>query len=230
MTPHRKLLVMDDDPAIFRYLRRGLTREGYDVEAAPVQGMLARLDEWQPDVVLLGLTSTHNVSQIQAIKARSPAPLICLVPEEETQATIDALDAGVDDCIAKPFGLEELAAHLRKVLRRDMWRRGETPCFETPTLRIDFIHRRIDHCGRAVALSRRQFQLLKLLVDADGRVLTHRDLIHGVWGSGDRGNVALLRRLIQDLRRKIELDPKQPVLILSHSRIGYRFDRSQRRW
>jgi two-component system KDP operon response regulator KdpE len=228
MMPHRKLLVIDDDPAIFRYLRRGLTREGYDVEAALGQGMFVQLDEWQPDVVLLGLTSTNTVSQIQAIKARSPAPLIGLV-EEDSQATIDALDAGVDDCIAKPFGLEELAAHLRKVLRRDMWRRGETPCFETPTLRIDFIRHRIDHCGRALALSQRQFQLLKLLVDADGRVLTHRDLIHGIWGSGDRGNVALLRRLIQDLRRKIELDPKQPVLILSHSRIGYRFDRLQRR-
>ena len=130
MTQHRKLLVIDDDPAIFRYLRRGLTREGYDVEAAPGQGMLARMDEWQPDVVLLGLTPTHAVSQIQAIKARSPAPLIGLVPEENTQATIDALDAGADDCITKPFGLEELAAHIRKVLRRDMWRRGETPCFE----------------------------------------------------------------------------------------------------
>ena len=130
MMQHRKLLVIDDDPAIFRYLRRGLTREGYDVEAAPGQGMLARMDEWQPDVVLLGLTPTHAMSQIQAIKARSPAPLIGLVPEEDTQATIDALDAGVDDCITKPFGLEELAAHIRKVLRRDMWRRGETPCFE----------------------------------------------------------------------------------------------------
>ena len=230
MTQHRKLLVIDDDPAIFRYLRRGLTREGYDVEAAPGQGMLARMDEWQPDVVLLGLTPTHAVSQIQAIKAQSPAPLIGLVPEENTQATIDALDAGADDCITKPFGLEELAAHIRKVLRRDMWRRGETPCFEAPTLRIDFIHRHVDRCGRSLALSRRQFRLLKLLFDADGRVLTHRDLIHGVWGSGDRGNVALLRSLIQDLRRKIELDPKQPVLILSHSRIGYRFDRSQHRW
>ena len=93
MMQHRKLLVIDDDPAIFRYLRRGLTREGYDVEAALGQGMLARMDEWQPDVVLLGLTSTHAVSQIQAIKARSPAPLIGLV-EEDSQATIDALDAG----------------------------------------------------------------------------------------------------------------------------------------
>jgi DNA-binding response OmpR family regulator len=92
MMQHRKLLVIDDDPAIFRYLRRGLTRKGYDVEAAPGQGMLARMDEWQPDVVLLGLTPTHAVPQIQAIKAQSPAPLIGLVPEENTQATIDALD------------------------------------------------------------------------------------------------------------------------------------------
>ena len=102
--------------------------------------------------------------------------------EEDTQAIIAALDAGVDDCIAKPFGLDELAAHIRKVLRRDIWRRGETPCFSSPALQIDLCHRHIYRCGRTHSLSRRQFQLLKLLLDADGRVLTHRDLMHAIWG------------------------------------------------
>ena len=132
MTQRRKLLVIDDDPAIFRYLRRGLARKGYDVAAAPVENMLARIDEWQPDAVLLDLAPPHARSQVQAIKARSPAPLIGLMPSEDTQAIIAALDAGVDDCVAKPFGLDELAAHIRKVLRRDIWRRGEAPCFSSP--------------------------------------------------------------------------------------------------
>jgi two-component system KDP operon response regulator KdpE len=226
MTQRRKLLVIDDDPAIFRYLRRGLARQGYDVAAAQVENMLARIDEWQPDAVLLDLAPLHTRSRIQAIKAQSPAPLIGLMPSEDTQAIIAALDAGVDACVAKPFGLDELAAHIRKVLRRDIWRRGEIPCFNLPSLQIDLVFRQIYRGGRTHSLSRRQFQLLKLLLDADGRVLTHRDLVHAIWGRDDGGSVALLRKVVQDLRRKIEPDSKQPVHILSHSRVGYRFERS----
>jgi two-component system, OmpR family, KDP operon response regulator KdpE len=227
MTQRRKLLVIDKDPAIFRYLRRGLARKGYDVAAAQVENMLARIHEWPPDAVLLDFAPPHAGSRVQAIRARSPAPLIGLMPSEDPQAIIAALDAGVDDCVAKPFGLDELAAHIRKVLRRHTWRRGETPCFSSPSLQIDLVFRCIHRSGRTHSLSRRQFQLLKLLLDADGRVLTHRDLIHAIWGCDDGGSVALLRRVVQDLRRKIEPDPKQPVHILSHSRVGYRFDRSQ---
>ena len=226
MTQRRKLLVIDDDPAIFRYLRRGLKHEDYDVAAAPRHGMLARMDEWQPDVVLLDLALPHARSQIQAIKARSPAPLIGLLPREDTQAMITALDAGVHDCVPKPFSLEELAAHIYKVLRRAMWCRGETSEFKSPTLRIDLVFRRVYRGDRIVALTGRQFQLLKLLLDADGRVLTHRELMGAIWGHAERASVASLRRMIQDLRRKIESDPSQPVHILSQSRIGYRFARS----
>ena len=125
------------------------------------------------------------------------------------------------------FGLDELGARIRKVLRRDIWRRGEAPCFSSPSLQIDLVFRHIHRSGRTHSLSRRQFQLLKLLLDADGRVLMHRDLIRAIWGDDDGGRVALLRKVVQDLRRKIEPNPRQPVHILSHSRIGYRFDRSQ---
>jgi two-component system KDP operon response regulator KdpE len=93
-------------------------------------------------------------------------------------------------------------------------------------LQIDLVFRQIYRGGRTHSLSRRQFQLLKLLLDADGRVLTHRDLVHAIWGRDDGGSVALLRKVVQDLRRKIEPDSKQPVHILSHSRVGYRFERS----
>jgi two-component system, OmpR family, KDP operon response regulator KdpE len=226
MMQRRKLLVIDDDPAIFRYLRRGLMREGYDVAIASGEGMLARLDEWQPDIVLLDLAPLHVRSQIQAIRARSAVPLIGLLSNEDTQTMIAALDAGVHDCVPKPFSLEELDAHIRKVLRRDMWSRGETPEFKSPTVRIDSVSRRVYRDDRTVALSRRQFQLLKLLLDADGRVLTHRNLMDAIWGPTDGGSIALLRRMIQELRRKIEPDPTQPVHILGQRRIGYRFARS----
>jgi two-component system KDP operon response regulator KdpE len=225
MSSRRKLLVIDDDPAIFRYLRRGLAREGYQVAAAPNQDMLARIGEWQPDLVLLELAPTHARSQIQAIKLRSRAPVIGLLPTKDMQAIVAGLDAGVDDCVAKPFSLNELVAHIHKVLRRDIWRRGETPYFSSPSLRIDLVLRRIYRSGRTLSLSRRQFQLLKLLLDADGKVLAHRDLIRSIWGSSDGGKIALLRKLIQNLRYKIEPNPKQPMYILSHSWVGYRFDR-----
>jgi two-component system KDP operon response regulator KdpE len=228
MSQRRKLLVIDDDPAIFRYLRRGLAREGYQVAASRRQDMSARIGEWQPDVVLLDLAPTHARSQIQAIKLRSHAPIIGLLPAKDSQATISALDAGADDCIAKPFSLEGLAAHISKVLRHDMMRRGEIPGFHSPTLRIDLVLRRIYRGGRSLALTPRQSQLLKLLLDADGRVLAHRDLVHAIWGSGGSGNIALLRKLVQDLRRKIECDPKRPVYISTHNRVGYQFGRPKR--
>jgi two-component system KDP operon response regulator KdpE len=227
MTQRRKLLVIDDDPAIFRYLRRGLGRKGYDVAAIPVESMLARIDEWQPDAVLLDLAPPLARSHIEAIKTRARAPLIGLLPSEDAQAIIAALDAGADDCVAKPFGLDELAAHIRKVLRRDIWCRGETPAFSSPPLEIDLVLRRISRSGRTHSLPRRQFQLLKLLLDADGKVLTHRDLTEAIWGPADVDKIALLRKLVMDLRRKIEPCPGQPGHILCHSRIGYRFDRSQ---
>jgi two-component system KDP operon response regulator KdpE len=147
MTQRRKLLVIDDDPAIFRYLRRGLGRKGYDVAAIPVESMLARIDEWQPDAVLLDLAPPLARSHIEAIKTRARAPLIGLLPSEDAQAIIAALDAGADDCVAKPFGLDELAAHIRKVLRRDIWCRGETPAFSSPPLEIDLVLRRISRSG-----------------------------------------------------------------------------------
>jgi two-component system KDP operon response regulator KdpE len=226
MTQRRKLLLVDEDLAIHRYLRRGLTREGYDIAAAPADRILARIDEVQPDVVLLDLTPSHAMSQIHAIKSRSPTPLIGLLPNEDTQAMIAALDADADDCIAKPFGIAALAACIRKVLRNDMLGRGKTPGFSSPTLRIDLVARRIYRGGRTLALSRRQLQVLQLLLDADGRVLTHRELLRAIWGPMDGGGIASLRKAIQDLRRKIEHDPKHPVHILSQARIGYRFDRS----
>jgi two-component system KDP operon response regulator KdpE len=226
MTTRRKLLVMDDDPAIFRHLRRDLMREGYDVVAASGQGIIARLDEWQPDIVLLDLAPPRVRLQIQTIRARSAAPLIELLSSEDTRTMIAALDAGVHDCVRKPFSLVELDAHIRKVLRRDMWYRGETPEYKSSTLRIDLVFRRVYRGVRTVSLSRRQFQLLKLLLDANGRVLTHRELMGAFWGHAERASVASLRRMIQGLRCQIEPDPSQPVHIRSQSRIGYRGARS----
>ena len=109
--------------------------------------MLARIDEWQPDAVLLDLAPLHAGSRIQAIKARSSVPLIGLTPSDDAQTIIAALDAGVDVCVAKPFGLDELAAHIRTALRRDVWRRGGTPYLNLPSLQIDLVFRRIYRDG-----------------------------------------------------------------------------------
>ena len=128
MTQRRKLLVIDDDPAIFRYLRRGLTHEGYDVAAARVRACSHGSRNGRPTpCCLTSLRRTHVAGPDD--QGPVAGAIDRLVAGEDTQGIIAALDAGVDDCIAKPFGLEELAAHIRKVLRRDIWRRGEAPCF-----------------------------------------------------------------------------------------------------
>ncbi len=176
-------------------------------------------------LVLLELAPPHARSQIQAIKVTVTRAGNRPSADQGYAGYVAGLDAGVDDCVAKPFSLNELVAHIHKVLRRDIWRRGETPYFSSPSLRIDLVLRRIYRSGRTLSLSRRQFQLLKLLLDADGKVLAHRELIRAIWGSSDGGKIALLRKLIQNLRCKIEPNPKQPMYILSHSWVGYRFDR-----
>jgi DNA-binding response OmpR family regulator len=174
MTVAPKLLGSMTTRLFSSHLRRDLMREGYDVVAASGQVILARLDEWQPYIVLLDLAPPHVRSSIQTIRARSTAPLIELLSSEDTRTMIAALDAGVPDCVPKPFSLVGLDAHIRKVLCRDTGCRGETPEYKSSTLRIDLVFRRVYRGDRTVSLSRRQFQLLKPLLDADGRVLTHR--------------------------------------------------------
>jgi two-component system KDP operon response regulator KdpE len=155
--------------------------------------------------------SASAKSQVQAVKACSPTPLIGLLPSEDVQAVIEALDARVDDCIAKPFGLDALAAQIRKVLRRDMWCRGEAPYFSSPTLQIDSIRCQVYRSGRPLRLSRRQFRLFQLLLDADGRVLTHHALLRAIWAGGaDGATIGALRQAIAELRRKIEPNPRRP--------------------
>jgi two-component system KDP operon response regulator KdpE len=226
-----KLLVVDTDPAIYRYLRRRLSCEGYDIawvqqpELAP-----ARAAEWSPDVLVMAtdLLAAEGALLIRAIKMVRPIPIIGLLPGADAADAIQALNAGVDDCIAKPFSLKELAARLRKMLRQDMLQRGLKPRFTSGELQVDLVARRVRRDGHELVLSDIQVKLLQLLMAADGGVVAQRDLLQGLWGVHGGKKVGALRSAISSLRNKIEANSHRPMHILTEPHIGYRLASPQR--
>lgn len=220
-----KLLVIDADPATYRYLRRRLSPEGYDIvgvqqpELAP-----ARVAEWNPDVVVMATDrlAAEGALFIRAIKMVTPVPIIGLLPGSDAADAIQAFNAGVDDCIAKPFSLGELAARLRKALRQDMLRRGLLPSFTSGELHVDLVARRVRRDGHDRVLSGIQVKLLQLLMAADGGVVTVKDLLQGLGGVHGGNQVGALRSAICSLRNKVEANPHRPMHILTTPRIGYR--------
>lgn len=139
-----RLLVIDQDPAIYRYLRRCLSTRGYEIVSAHVGNVISRIGECQPDLILLDVILDQcGELPLPTIRSVSRAPVLCLLPYSSARAVVSALDAGAEDCIAKPFRIDEVAARIRKILRRDMLQRGEIPSLSSSTLRIDLVSRRI---------------------------------------------------------------------------------------
>lgn len=156
---HRQtLLIIDDDPAICRYLRRRLAPRGYEIAAVPADRLLAGIDKLRPDLILLATDPATEPGRelIQLVRSRLSVPLIVLPPAQNSQEIIAALDAGADDCVAKPFSLAELEARIKKLLRRDMMERGATPALSIDGLHIDLVFRHVYRCGCACHLSRRR--------------------------------------------------------------------------
>ncbi len=182
------------------------------------------ISEWCPDILMLetDLLTGDSVSLIQDIKAITDIPILGLLPGSVVEDVIEALDAGVDDCIANPFSLEELAARLRKMLRRDLLRRGLKPKFTSGELQIDLLAGRIRRGDHEFLLSDIQIRLLQRLIAADGGVVAIRELVQELWGAHDSSKIGALRRAIWLVRNKIETDPHRPVHILTEVRVGYR--------
>ena len=221
----RKLLVIDTDPATYRYLRRWLSREGYDIAGVQQSELApARVAEWNPDILVMAtdLLAAEGTSLIRSIKTVTAVPIIGLLPGSDAADAIQAFNAGVDDCIAKPFGLEELAARLRKMLRHDMLRRGLKPSFTSGELQVDLVARRVRRDGHDRVLSGIQVKLLQLLMAADGGVVALKDLLQGLWGAHGENRVGALRSAICSLRNKVEENPHRPMHILTAPRVGYR--------
>jgi two-component system KDP operon response regulator KdpE len=220
-----QILVVDDEPAIRRLLRNTLLVHDYTVtEAAGVAEALELLERSKPDVMILdlGLPDGDGLDVLRQVRGVSQLPVIVLSSRGDERGKVQALDAGADDYVTKPFGVEELVARIRAALRHRVQAQGGQAVFQQGGLSVDLVHRRILRDGVEVKLSPKEYDILQQLVIHAGKVLTHRHLLREVWDSGNEDDVAYLRVYIRQLRGKLETDPARPALILTEPGVGYR--------
>jgi two-component system KDP operon response regulator KdpE len=219
-----RILVVDDEPAILRFLRAGLTAQGYVVsEADHGQPAIDVARRGGADLIVLdlGLPDIDGLEVIRRVREAGLAvPIVVLSSRDDERAKVAALDLGADDFVTKPFGIDELLARIRTALRHRLQQEGETPVFKSGDLSVDLVRRIVTVRGAEVKFSPREYEVLRLLVAHAGKVLTHRFLLSKVWG-GDT-DVQYLRIYIRALRQKIEPDPERPQHILTETGIGYR--------
>lgn len=225
MTTRDKILIVDDEPQILRFLRTSLAVNDYDViEASSGSDALQRAAAEAPDAVLLdlGLPDMDGKEVIRALREGSQVPIIVLTVRAREAEKIEAFDLGADDYVTKPFGMGELLARLRAALRHRAQGAGAAPVFRSGPLQVDILKRLVALNSEPVHLTPKEYDLLKLLVTHAGKVVTHRQLLQGVWGPAHVEDATYLRVFIGQLRRKIEIDPNSPKLILTEPGVGYR--------
>ncbi|MDQ1706597.1 MAG: two-component system, OmpR family, operon response regulator KdpE [Frankiaceae bacterium] len=220
-----KVVVIDDEAAICRALRINLTARDYQVATAGDGASgLAAIARERPDVVILdlGLPDMDGTEVIKGVRGWSTTPIIVLSAREQEQAKVAALDAGADDYVTKPFGMDELLARLRAAVRRAV-PSDEQPVISNDHLLIDVAARRVSASGNDVRLTPTEWQLLEILVRNRGRLVTQRQLLHDVWGPNYTTELNYLRVYMAQLRRKLEPDPARPRYLLTEPGMGYRF-------
>jgi two-component system, OmpR family, KDP operon response regulator KdpE len=220
-----RILVVDDERSIRRYLHTSLTAKGYEVyEAATGEDAIRAVQEGHFDLMILdlGLPDIDGVEVTKKVREWSPVPIIILSVRDLEDDKVGALDAGADDYLTKPFGLSELLARMRVAMRHAV-QAGAEPIIELDNLRVDLVKREVNLSGERVALTPTEYDLLRVLVQNGGRVLTHNQLLRQVWGTAYEEEAHLLRVNISNLRRKIEPNPDRPEFILTEPGVGYRF-------
>jgi two-component system, OmpR family, KDP operon response regulator KdpE len=219
------ILVVDDEPQIRRVLRSTLSFRGYTIsEVATGEEAVEAAGKLKPDLILLdvNLPGMSGVETCREIRRSSDVPIIMLTVRSAERDKVVALDAGADDYITKPFGIEELLARIRATLRRHP-SPDALPPFVSKELSVDFEQRRVTAAGEEVHLAPKEFDVLRHLVANQGKPVTHRRLLQTVWGPEYGEETENLRVVINQLRKKIEKDPSQPKLILTEPWVGYRF-------
>lgn len=223
------ILAVDDEPQIRRVLRTTLSAQGYTIlEAKSGEEALETIRRERVDLVLLdvNLPGISGLETCREIRSSSDVPIIMLTVRNAEADKVQALDAGADDYVVKPFGSDELMARIRAALRRTAT--AETlPTFEAPDLKIDFSKHLVTVRGEHVRLTPKEFELLRHLVANQGKVIPHRRLLQAVWGPDYGQETEYLRVFINQLRKKVEPDPSQPRYILTEPWLGYRFERPQ---
>ena len=221
------IIVIEDDPPIRRFLRTGLSTQGFSVFEADTgkQGII-EAGIRKPDLVILdlGLPDMDGVDVIKAIRAWSNMPIIILSARSSEQHKIDALDAGADDYLTKPFGFGELLARIRVALRHTIrpQEQIQDDVFTTANLKVDLHKRVVSVDNQEIHLTPIQYRLLTVLIKNAGKVLTQQQILKEVWGPSYLENTHYLRIYMSQLRQKLEADPTQPKFLLTESGVGYR--------
>jgi two-component system, OmpR family, KDP operon response regulator KdpE len=218
-----KVLVVDDEPPIRKLLLMGLSTQGYEILEAPNGKASLDLLSQNPDLVILdlGLPDMQGLELLRMMRARNEAvPIVVLSSRGDEVGKVQALDLGADDYITKPFGMDELLARMRAALRHQLQVHGERPIFRTGDLSVDLVRRIVKVADREVKLSPKEYDLLRVLVQHAGKVLTHKFLLGELWDS--LTDAQYLRVYVRQLRQKIETDPERPHFVLTETGIGYR--------
>jgi two-component system, OmpR family, KDP operon response regulator KdpE len=221
-----RVLVVDDEPQIRRALRTSLEAHGYEVEAVATgeQGVLAAAD-LAPDLMLLdlGLPDIDGTEVIRRVRAFSDVPVIVLSVREAQSDKVASLDAGADDYVTKPFGMEEVLARGRAAMRRTQADEPATPVLRFDALEVDLPRRLVTVDGTQLRLTPTEYGLLEALVTNPGKLLTHQWLLRKVWGQGYGTETTYLRTYVRALRRKLGDDAQAPALIVTEPGVGYRW-------
>jgi two-component system KDP operon response regulator KdpE len=223
--PSIRILIVDDEPQIRRFLRTSLSAHGYRViEASSGREAVTLTTTERPELVLLdlGLPDIDGLGVIRRLREWSTVPIIVVSVRGQEGEKIEALDSGADDFITKPFGMGELLARMRAALRHRLQAEVEAPVFRSAGLTVDLVRRIVTVDGREVKLTPKEYDLLRILVTHAGKVITHQQLLREVWGPGSVYETHYLRVYIGQLRQKLDPDPAQPRYILTEPGVGYR--------
>ncbi len=225
-TKKTRILIADDEPKIRMFLRANLNARGYEVYLAQ-DGLQAveMAGQVLPDLIILdvNMPRMNGIDACRRIREWADMPIIILSVRDEEKDKVKALDEGADDYITKPFGMEELLARIRVALRRISHAAIDIPVFQAGNLKIDFTSRLVTINNEEIKLTRTEYELLAFLANNADKVLTHREILHSVWGSEYGNELEYVRTFINQLRHKIEENPANPRYIITEQRTGYRF-------
>jgi two-component system KDP operon response regulator KdpE len=218
-----KVLVIDDEPPIRKLLRMGLSTQGYEILEAPSGKVALGLLSSDLGLIILdlGLPDINGLDLLRTIRGRNErVPVVILSSRGDEAGKVQALDLGADDYITKPFGMDELLARMRAAMRHQLQVQGERPIFRVGDLSVDLVRRIVTVRGEEVKLSPKEYELLRVLVQHAGKVLTHKFLLGELWDP--LTDAQYLRVYVRQLRQKIEADPERPQHVLTETGIGYR--------
>jgi two-component system, OmpR family, KDP operon response regulator KdpE len=221
------IVVIEDDPHIRKFLKTGLSTHHFKIfEATTGRAGLAETIDRKPDLIILdlGLPDMDGVQVVRTLRQWTALPIIILSARSAEHSKIEALDAGADDYLIKPFSLAELLARIRVALRHavSMREQDQSGIFEHEGLKVDLINRQVFLNGCEIHLTPIQYRLLAMMARNAGRVLTHQQILKEIWGPTFTENAHYLRIYMSQLRQKIESDPAQPQYLLTESGVGYR--------